>query len=69
MTKTAEVGYVRADEAYAKQELMIRLRISQKFWDKMVNEGLPAAQIGHAKWVTGQSVIDFINQNAKRKVD
>jgi len=67
MSKNSEVGFIRADEAYAKQELMQRLGISQKFWDKMLSEGLPAAQVGHAKWVTGQSVIDYINQNAKTK--
>jgi len=67
MSKNAEVGFIRADEAYAKQELMQRLGISQKFWDKMLSEGLPAAQVRHAKWVTGQSVIDYINQPQKQK--
>ena len=67
MSNSAETGFVRANEAYAKRELLMRLGVSQKTWDKMLSDGLPSAQIGHAKWVTGQAVIDYINQNAKRK--
>jgi hypothetical protein len=67
MSNSHNVGLVRADEAYTKQELMTRLGISQKFWDKMLNEGLPVALIGHSKWVTGQSVIDYIVNNSKKK--
>jgi len=61
------VGFIHADEAYAKGELMRRLGISQKFWDKMLDEGLPYANIGHARWITGRSVIEYIERTSERK--
>ncbi len=67
MNKSASVGVIRTDEAYAKRELMQRLSISQKFWDKMIAEGLPFTHIGHAKWVTGHAVIEYLDRNAERK--
>lgn len=62
-------GMIRADEAYSKQELLLRLNVSQKFWDKMISDGLPVASIGHAKWVTGRQVIDYIEQQAAARND
>ena len=49
-------GVINAHEAYSKQELMNRLGISQRFWDSMLDDGLPFTNIGHGRWVTGQSL-------------
>jgi hypothetical protein len=35
---------------------MIRLGISQTFRDEMLSDGLPYANIGHGRWITGQSL-------------
>lgn len=63
------VGMIRADEAYSKTELPLRLNVSQKFWDKMIADGLPVASIGHAKWVTGRQVIEYIEKQAAARND
>ena len=60
-------GVINASEAYSKTEVMNRLGISQRFWDSMLNDGLPFANIGHGRWVTGQSLIDYMNQHAETK--
>ena len=60
-------GTISADEAYSKQALIQRLGISQKFWDKMLDEGLPYTQVGHSRWVTGQELIEHLRRNAVRK--
>ncbi len=41
--------------------------ISQKFWDKMLSEGLPYTSVGHTRWVTGQALIEHLSRNAERK--
>lgn len=64
MRNAQSEGVIRSDEAYSKQELMRRLGISQRFWDKMVAEGLPWANIGHAKWVWGRWVIEYLERSA-----
>ena len=46
-------GLVHTSEAYNKKMVLERLGISQKFWDKMLDEGLPYTVIGHSRWVTG----------------
>jgi hypothetical protein len=46
---------------------MQRLGISQKFWDKMLNDGLPYTTVGHTRWVTGQALIEHLSRNAERK--
>ena len=54
-------GTIRADEAYSKYESSSqRLGISQRFWDIMLDQGLPYTNIGHARWVTGKDVIDYM---------
>ena len=58
---------IRADEAYSKYELMQRFGISQRFWDKMLDEGLPYTNIGHARWVTGKDMIDYMTTHAKHR--
>ena len=60
-------GTIRADEAYSKYELMQRLGISQRFWDIMLDQGLPFTNIGHARWVTGQDVIEYMRQHSERR--
>jgi hypothetical protein len=62
-----ENGVIRADEAYSKHMVLERLGISQKFWDKMLDEGLPYTIIGHTRWVTGQALIEHLSKNAERK--
>lgn len=61
------LGLIRADEVYSKQEILRRLGVSQKFWDKMLNEGLPFTNVGHQRWVTGQALIEHLQRNAERK--
>lgn len=60
-------GVIRGDEAYAKRELLMRLNISQKFWDKMLGEGLPVTAVGHEKWVTGRAVLEYLERHATSK--
>ena len=45
--KNQEAGIVNVNEAYSKRAVMQLLGISQKFWDKMLDEGLPYTVIGH----------------------
>lgn len=62
-----DTGLIRQDEAYSKQMVLQRLGISQKFWDKLLDEGLPYTNIGHSRWVTGQALIEHLVRNAERK--
>ena len=64
---TTSSGVIRTDEAYSKQMVLQRLGISQKFWDKMLTEGLPYTTVGHTRWVTGQALIEHLSRNAERK--
>jgi hypothetical protein len=57
------------DEAYSKQMVLEKLGISQKFWDKMIAEGLPYTNVGHTRWVTGQDLIEHLSRNAERRAD
>ena len=61
------IGLVRQDEAYSKSTLMQRLGISQKFWDKMLDDGLPYVNVGHARWVIGRDLIEFLAKNSTTK--
>lgn len=60
-------GVIRSDEAYSKKMVLQKLCVSQKFWDKLLDEGLPFTIIGHSRWVTGQALIEHLNRNAERK--
>ncbi|MCG8652745.1 MAG: topoisomerase II [Pirellulales bacterium] len=62
-----EGGVIRRDEAYSKQTVLQRLCISQKFWDKLLDEGLPYTNVGHSRWVTGHDLIEYLIRNAERK--
>jgi len=61
-------GFIRADEAYSKTELIGRLGISQRFWDQMLDDGLPYTSIGHSRWVTGQALIEYMTKHSKTKI-
>jgi hypothetical protein len=65
MTKSL-TGVIHAQEAYSKTQAMLRLGISQRFWDKMINDGLPYAEVGHARWVTGRDLIEYMEKHAIR---
>ncbi|MEM6779582.1 MAG: topoisomerase II [Planctomycetota bacterium] len=62
-----EAGVIHADEAYSKRMVLQRLSISQKYWDKLLDEGLPYTIVGHSRWVTGHALIEHLNRNAKTK--
>jgi hypothetical protein len=61
-------GIIHAQEAYSKRMTLERLGISQKFWDKMLDEGLPYTTIGHTRWVTGQALLEHLSKHAERKI-
>ena len=65
--KTKSIGMIHVDEAYSKTMVLERLGISQKFWDQMLDEGLPYARIGHARWVTGRDLIEYLQKNSEIK--
>ena len=67
-TSTSE-GLIHADEAYSKKMVLNRLGISQKFWDKMLDEGLPYTIVGHSRWVTGKDLIEHLRRKAERKAE
>ena len=62
-------GLINSQEAYSKYEVMNRLGISQRFWDQMLNNGLPYANVGHSRWVTGQAIIDYMNKHVETKTN
>jgi hypothetical protein len=61
-------GVINAAEAYSKRMVLERLGISQKVWDKMLDEGLPFTNVGHTRWVTGKDLIEHLTRKAERKV-
>ena len=69
MKKSPNTGLIRRDEAYSKRMVLERLGISQKFWDKMIAEGLPYTVVGNTRWVTGEALITHLTRNAERKHD
>lgn len=68
MSKSVATGFINSQEAYSKQMVLERLGISQRSWDKMLDEGLPYTSIGHTRWVTGQDLIEHLKSKAERKV-
>ena len=62
-------GVINAQEAYSKTELMSRLGISQRFWDQMLDGGLPFSNIGHSRWVTGQALIEYMTKHSETKAN
>ena len=67
MASTTYEGIIHTDEAYSKKMVLNRLGISQKFWDKMLDEGLPYTTVGHSRWVTGKNLIEHLRRKAERK--
>lgn len=67
MKSTRRIGVIKADELYSKQELFNRMGISQKTWDKMLSEGLPYAELGNSRWVSGQALLDYFERVSKLK--
>jgi hypothetical protein len=61
-------GFINAHEAYSKNEVLSRLGISQRFWDQMLDSGLPYSNIGHSRWVTGKALIQYMTEHAETKV-
>lgn len=64
---STSAGRIHSDEAYSKHEVLQRLGVSQKVWDKMLDEGLPFVVVGHTRWVTGKDLIEHFSRNAERK--
>ena len=60
-------GCIRADEAYSKSIVMDRLGVSQKFWDKLLEEGLPFTNVGHTRWVSGRQLIEHLEKHSTTK--
>lgn len=60
-------GMIHSAEAYSKKMVLQRLGISQRFWDKMLNDGLPYAIIGHTRWVTGHNLILHLENHSLTK--
>lgn len=60
-------GIIRADEAYSKSMVLERLGVSQKFWDQMLDAGLPFSEVGHGRWVLGADLIEFFKRHSLRK--
>ena len=67
MSRNNTTNIIRADEAYSKGELLQRLGISQKFWDLMLNDGLPFTKVGKGRWVRGQDVLDYFQKRSETK--
>jgi hypothetical protein len=65
--KTAVEGVINCHEAYSKATLLARLGISQRFWDKLLDDGLPYTIVGHTRWVTGEALIKHLVERAKQK--
>jgi len=60
-------GFIHADEAYSKAMVLQRLGISQRFWDKLLDDGLPYTSVGHTRWVTGRDLIDYFEKHSQTK--
>lgn len=58
---------IYADGLYSKSELIARLGISQKTWDKLIAEGVPRVQIGKQAWVLGSDLLAWARRNAETR--
>jgi hypothetical protein len=65
--KSGKGGVIRADEAYSKLMVLERLGISQKFWDKLLDDGLPFASVGHTRWISGRQLIEHLEKHSTTK--
>ncbi len=67
MNKSKNEGCIRTDEAYSKTCVIERLGISQRFWDQMLDQGLPFTVVGHSRWVTGVALMEYLTRFAQTK--
>jgi hypothetical protein len=67
MQNKTPLEVISVHEAYSKRTVMARLGISQKFWDKMLDEGLPFTVVGQTRWVTGADLIQHFSSKSERK--
>ena len=67
MMKPDLEGVIHRQEAYSKAMVLTKLGISQKFWDKLLDEGLPYTTIGHTRWITGEALIQHLERRAEQK--
>jgi hypothetical protein len=44
-----------------------RLGVSQKFWDKLLDDGLPFTNVGHTRWVSGRQLINHLEKYSTTK--
>jgi hypothetical protein len=65
--KSKDTGVIRADEAYSKLAVLERLGVSQKYWDKLLDDGLPFTTVGHTRWVSGRQLIDHLERHSTTK--
>lgn len=65
--KRKDTGVIRADEAYSKSMVLELLGVSQKFWDKLLDEGLPYTSVGHTRWVSGRQLIEHLERRSMTK--
>ena len=65
--KSRHTGVIRADEAYSKMAVIERLGVSQKFWDKLLDDGLPFTNVGHTRWISGRQLIDHLEKHSTTK--
>ncbi|MCH7728881.1 MAG: topoisomerase II [Planctomycetes bacterium] len=66
MQKTS-TGLINANEAYSKAEVLSRLGVSQKFWDKMLDDGMPFTRVGKSRWVIGRDLIEYLQDRSEKK--
>ena len=65
--KAKQNGVISANEAYSKSIVLELLGISQKFWDKLLDEGLPYTHMGHTRWVSGRQLIEHLEKHSTTK--
>ena len=65
--RVKQTGVIRADEAYSKLTVLERLGVSQKFWDKLLDDGLPFTNVGHTRWISGRQLIDHLEKHSTTK--
>ena len=60
-------GVISANESYSKQMILELLGVSQKFWDRLLDEGLPFCNVGHTRWVSGRHLIEHLEKHSTTK--
>ena len=60
-------GVLNRHDAYSKSEVLTRMGVSQATWDRLLNEGLPYASVGHTRWVSGDKLIAHLEKHSVTK--